>query len=79
MGSHSSVFRFLLLSLFFVFSASINLSAQEGDPSNGRSIFNANCAACHSLDKPITDRHLEVCQNALTMSGCINGLEIAPS
>ncbi|HUH51252.1 MAG TPA: c-type cytochrome [Flavobacterium sp.] len=54
MGSHSSVFRFLLLSLFFVFSVSINLSAQEGDPSNGKSVFNANCAACHGLDKPMT-------------------------
>ena len=30
------------------------LSAQEGDPAKGKSLFNANCAACHTLDKKMT-------------------------
>ncbi|WP_345169081.1 c-type cytochrome [Algibacter aquimarinus] len=30
------------------------LSAQEGDPAKGKSLFNANCAACHKLDKKMT-------------------------
>ncbi len=46
--------------LLLTFSASIN--AQDGDPVNGKSLFNANCAACHKLDKPMTGpalRHVE--------------------
>ncbi len=38
--------------LFLTFSTSI--TAQDGDPANGKSLFNANCAACHKLDKPMT-------------------------
>ncbi len=38
--------------LFLTFSTS--LTAQEGDPVNGKSLFNANCAACHKLDKKMT-------------------------
>ncbi|WP_417871337.1 c-type cytochrome [Winogradskyella sp.] len=38
--------------LLLTFSAS--LTAQEGDPANGKSLFNTNCAACHKLDKPMT-------------------------
>lgn len=30
------------------------LSAQEGDPTKGKALFNANCAACHKLDKKMT-------------------------
>ena len=33
---------------------STSLSAQEGDPVNGKSLYNSNCAACHKLDKPMT-------------------------
>lgn len=38
--------------LFFTFLTSLN--AQEGDPANGKSLFNTNCAACHKLDKAMT-------------------------
>ncbi|MFD0989331.1 cytochrome c3 family protein [Mariniflexile jejuense] len=39
------------LILFLAFTTS--LSAQ-GDPAKGKSLFNANCAACHQLDKKMT-------------------------
>src|SRR5690554_1044685 len=54
LGNHSSVFRVFLLSLFFVFSASVDALAQEGDAAAGRALFNAHCAACHHLDKGMT-------------------------
>lgn len=38
--------------LFLTFSISLN--AQDGDPVNGKNLFNANCAACHKLDKDMT-------------------------
>ncbi|MBD0833497.1 cytochrome c3 family protein [Aestuariibaculum sediminum] len=42
----------LSLIVLLVFTA--RLSAQEGDPAKGKSLFNANCAACHQLDKKMT-------------------------
>ncbi len=54
LGNHSSVFRIFLLSLFFVFNASIDAFAQEGDAAAGRALFNTHCAACHHLDKKMT-------------------------
>jgi mono/diheme cytochrome c family protein len=39
----------LLLSVIFT-----PLLAQQGDPVKGKSLFNANCAACHQLDKKMT-------------------------
>ncbi|NRD18960.1 c-type cytochrome [Winogradskyella eckloniae] len=42
----------LCIVLLLTFSTS--LIAQEGDPANGKSLFNSNCAACHKLDKPMT-------------------------
>ncbi len=39
------------LTLLFVFSFS--LSAQQGDPVNGKKLFNTHCAACHKLDKKL--------------------------
>lgn len=45
---------FLRLSLVFLLTFSVALSAQEGDAAKGKSLFNANCAACHKLDKKIT-------------------------
>ncbi|MGB1308277.1 MAG: cytochrome c3 family protein [Oceanihabitans sp.] len=44
----------LRLSLVFLLTFSMTLSAQEGDPAKGKTIFNANCAACHKLDKKMT-------------------------
>ena len=42
----------LCFALLLAFSTS--LTAQDGDPANGKSLFNSNCAACHKLDKPMT-------------------------
>ncbi|MGE4346520.1 MAG: c-type cytochrome [Flavobacteriaceae bacterium] len=53
LGNHSSVFRIFLLSLFFVFSASVDVLAQE-DAAAGKALFNTHCAACHHLDKKMT-------------------------
>ena len=39
--------------LFFSFLFSFNLSAQEFDISKGKSLFNANCASCHKLNKKL--------------------------
>lgn len=44
----------LRFSLIILLSFSTALSAQEGDPAKGKSLFNANCAACHQLDKKMT-------------------------
>ena len=47
----SSILRlgFILLLTF-----STTILAQEGDPVNGKSLFNSQCAACHKLDKKMT-------------------------
>ncbi|WP_242202893.1 cytochrome c3 family protein [Aestuariivivens insulae] len=50
-------FGFIVLLAF-----ATTLSAQEGDPAKGKSLFNTNCAACHNLDKDMTGpklRHIE--------------------
>jgi cytochrome c2 len=44
----------LRLSLIILLAFSTSLSAQEGDPVKGKSLYNANCAACHKLDKKMT-------------------------
>jgi mono/diheme cytochrome c family protein len=44
----------LRFSLIILLAFSTSLSAQEGDPVKGKSLFNANCAACHQLDKKMT-------------------------
>lgn len=44
----------LQLGLIFLFTLSTSLFAQEGDPAKGKSLFNANCASCHKLDKKMT-------------------------
>jgi cytochrome c2 len=45
-----------ILSLGFIFllTFSTSLKAQEGDPGKGKTLFNANCAACHKLDAKMT-------------------------
>jgi mono/diheme cytochrome c family protein len=42
-----------ILTAFFLFSFSLNISAQEIDISKGKSLFNANCASCHKLNKKL--------------------------
>jgi mono/diheme cytochrome c family protein len=44
----------LRLGLFILLALTTSLSAQEGDPAKGKSLFNSNCAACHQLDKNMT-------------------------
>jgi len=44
----------LLFGLVFLLTFSSTLFAQDGDPVKGKSLFNANCAACHQLDKKMT-------------------------
>jgi len=39
------------LTVLFLFSFSINISAQEIDIAKGKSLFNANCASCHKLNR----------------------------
>ncbi|WP_346881120.1 c-type cytochrome [uncultured Algibacter sp.] len=46
--------NFFRLSLVFLLALTTTLSAQEGDSAKGKSLFNANCAACHKLDKKMT-------------------------
>ncbi len=46
--------KILHLGFILLLTFSTSLNAQEGDPVNGKSLFNANCAACHKLDKPMT-------------------------
>ena len=54
--------NFLSLVLIVLLAFTTSLSAQEGDSAKGKSLFNANCAACHQLDKKMTGpalRHVE--------------------
>ncbi len=44
----------LSLGLIILLAFSTTLSAQGGDAAKGKSLFNANCAACHQLDKKMT-------------------------
>ena len=46
--------KLLHLSFLFLFFFSVSLGAQDGDPANGKTLFNTNCAACHNLDKKMT-------------------------
>ena len=46
--------KILHLGFILLLTFSISLNAQEGDPVKGKSLFNANCASCHKLDKVMT-------------------------
>ncbi|WP_456438478.1 c-type cytochrome, partial [Psychroserpens sp.] len=46
--------NFLNLGLVFLLTISTSLTAQEGDPAKGKTLFNTNCAACHQMDKKMT-------------------------
>ena len=48
---HSPIQRLTKLAFAFLIIFSISLSAQ--DAANGKKIFQANCAACHKLDKKV--------------------------
>lgn len=39
--------------LFLSFSSSLSAQEIEGDVANGKSLYNANCAACHKLDRKV--------------------------
>ena len=43
----------LALNLFFALLFIFNISAQEPDIAKGKSLYNANCAACHKLNKKL--------------------------
>lgn len=49
----SLIARLAFSSLTFLFLFTLNLSAQEGDATNGKKLFNMHCAACHKLDKDL--------------------------
>lgn len=52
----------LKLGFFILLTFTTSLHAQEGDPAKGKTLYNANCAACHKLDGPMTGpalRHIE--------------------
>ena len=42
-----------VFTVIFLFSFSLNISAQEIDIAKGKSLFNANCASCHKLNKKL--------------------------
>ncbi|MEN8137105.1 MAG: c-type cytochrome [Bacteroidota bacterium] len=41
----------MVLSVVFSFLFALSTYAQEGDAKNGKTLFNANCAACHKLEQ----------------------------
>ncbi len=50
---HSLVNKLTTLSFTLFFLINISISAQSGDAVKGKELFNANCAACHKLDKKL--------------------------
>ncbi|WP_091426590.1 c-type cytochrome [Formosa sp. Hel1_31_208] len=42
------------LGLVILLTFSTSLTAQEGDPAKGKTLYNTNCAACHQLDRKMT-------------------------
>ncbi len=50
----NQIFKVLGLSLVLFMSLSVSLLAQEADAAKGKSLFNQNCAACHSLTRKMT-------------------------
>ena len=58
--------KLILLSLLFLSIFYSPLLAQDADPVKGKSLFNANCAACHQLDKKMTGPALRYVENRLS-------------
>jgi mono/diheme cytochrome c family protein len=56
---HERTLKLLLASFSFLLLFSIQLFAQQGDAVKGKGLFNANCAACHKLDKKLIGPALE--------------------
>jgi len=44
----------LYLSLVCLLTLATSLNAQEGDPANGKQLFNSQCASCHQLNRKMT-------------------------
>ncbi len=61
--------KILSLGFILLLTFSTSLNAQEGDPVNGKSIFNAQCAACHKLDAPMTGPALRNVEARLAEEG----------
>ncbi len=57
--------NYLRLSLIFLLAFSTSMFAQEGDAVAGKSLFNANCIACHKLDKKMTGPALRKVESRL--------------
>ncbi|MCF6213039.1 MAG: c-type cytochrome [Flavobacteriaceae bacterium] len=53
MKKHSLANKIIYLSLAFLLFLSFSISAQSGDYDKGKQLYNANCAACHKLDKKL--------------------------
>ena len=54
--SFSSLFsktRFMTFFAYILFLLPFNISAQEPDIAKGKSLFNANCASCHKVNKKL--------------------------
>ena len=56
---YNTIKKILLISLPIILLFTSQLSAQNGDAERGKGIFNANCAACHKLDKKLIGPPLE--------------------
>ena len=69
------VSKFIAL-VILVFSISFSAFSQEVDIAKGKALFNANCAACHKLNKNLIGPALLVFQLSMKKNGCINGLKI---
>jgi len=58
--------KLISLSLLFFSILCTPLQAQEADLAKGKSLFNANCAACHQLDKKMTGPALRYVETRLS-------------
>jgi mono/diheme cytochrome c family protein len=61
--------KMLHLGVILLLTFSTSLSAQEGDPVNGKALYNANCAACHKMDKKMTGPALRNVESRLAEQG----------
>ena len=64
--------KILRVGFILLLTFSTSLKAQEGDPAKGKSLFNANCAACHKLNKPMTGPALANVEQRLTEEEGLN-------